>query len=326
MSWRTWSAGTFALLGSLAFAAPALAVEGGTSFYLLGSKTTMAGYLPPPGFYGSLQNYVYSGSADIDFETAGLELSGGVEADAYIALPTAMFVLDQDVLGGHLAFTVTAPFGGKQVQAGAITNLLGVASTEVNAEQDNWAFGDPVLGSTLGWHEGNLHYSLGVLVNVPVGQWELGNPVNIGFNRWVVDTTAAMTYLDPRTRIELSGAVGLTYNFENPDTDYKSGTELHAEGAFMFHASQTASFGLNGYALKQITGDSGPGAVLGGFEGQVFAVGPALDVTFHVGNRPVVTNLRYFYEFSVENRMQGQAGFLNFAVPLGALSAAHAAE
>jgi hypothetical protein len=26
---------------------PAMAVEGGTSFYLLGSKTTMAGYLPP---------------------------------------------------------------------------------------------------------------------------------------------------------------------------------------------------------------------------------------------------------------------------------------
>ena len=50
---------------------PAMAVEGGTSFYLLGSKTTMAGFLPPPGFYGLLQNYAYTGSADIDFETRG---------------------------------------------------------------------------------------------------------------------------------------------------------------------------------------------------------------------------------------------------------------
>ena len=61
---------------------PALAVEGGTSFYLLGSKTTMAGFLPGPGFYGVLQNYAYSGSADIDFDTAGLKVTGGIEADA----------------------------------------------------------------------------------------------------------------------------------------------------------------------------------------------------------------------------------------------------
>jgi hypothetical protein len=305
---------------------PAMAVEGGTSFYLLGSKTTMAGYLPPPGFYGVLQNYAYTGSADIDFETAGLELTGGIEADAYIALPTAMWVMDRDVLGGNLAFTLTTPFGGKQMEAGAIIDLLSLTPRELNAKQDNWAFGDPVLGSTLGWHDGNLHYSIGALVNVPVGQWELGNPVNIGFNRWVIDTTAAITYLNPQAKIELSGAAGLTFNFENPDTDYTSGTELHVEGAAMLHPSHTFSFGLNGYALKQITGDSGPGAVLGGFEGQVFALGPAVDLTFHVGNRPVVTNLRFFQEFGVENRLEGQAGFLNFVVPLGALPAGHGAE
>lgn len=323
---RAYGVFWLAFASLLVCAPPALAVEGGTSFYLLGSKTTMAGYLPPPGFYGVLQNYAYSGSADIDFETAGLELTGGVEADAYIALPTAMWVMDQDVLGGNLAFTLTTPFGGKRMEAGAIVNLLSLAPTELNAKQDNWAFGDPVFGSTLGWHDGKLHYSLGTLINIPIGQWELGNPVNIGFNRWVIDTTAAVTYLDPETKIELSGAAGLTFNFENPDTDYKSGTEFHAEGAAMYHVSKSLSFGVNGYALKQITGDSGSGAVLGGFEGQVLALGPALDYTFHVGNRPVVTNLRYFQEFDVENRLEGQAGFLNFVVPLGALPAGHGEE
>jgi len=70
------------------------------------------------------------------------------------------------------------------------------------------------------------------------------------------------------------------------------------------------------YAYEQVTGDSGQGAVLGGFEGRVFALGPALDYTFKVGQTPVVTNLRYFYEFGVENRLQGFAGFLNVAIPL----------
>lgn len=313
----------FASAFLLACAPPALAVEGGTSFYLLGSKTTMAGYLPPPGFYGILSNYGYSGSADIDFETAGVELSGGVNADAYIALPTALWVMDKDVLGGNLGFTLTTPFGGKRMDAGVITGRRGI---ELNTDRDNWAFGDPVLGATLGWHEGNLNYTIGTLINVPIGQWEFGNPVNIGFNRWVIDTTAAFTYLDPKTRFELSGAAGVTFNFENPDTNYKSGTELHAEGAAMLHVAHGLSLGVNGYAYEQITGDSGQGAVLGGFEGRVFALGPALDYTFKVGQTPVVTNLRYFYEFGVENRLQGSAGFLNVAIPLSGHTSEEPAE
>jgi hypothetical protein len=297
-------------------ATPAMAVEGGTNFYLLGSKTTMGGYLPPPGFYGVLQNYAYTGSADIDFETAGVTLSGGIDADAYITLPTALWVMDQNVLGGNLAFTLTTPYGGKNLEVGLITGR----GREANADRDNWAFGDPVLGATLGWHDGYLHYTFGTLINVPIGQWELGNPVNIGFNRWVIDTTAAVTYLDTTTGFELSGAVGLTYNFENPDTDYKSGTELHAEGAAMMHLSHALSIGLNGFAYQQITGDGGSGAVLGGFEGRVFAIGPALDYTFKIGQLPVATNLRYFYEFGVENRLEGHVGFLNVAIPLGGQS------
>jgi len=287
---RTVSSTMAAVVASTALLAiPAQAVEGGTSFYLLGSKTTMGGYMPPPGTYGAVQNYVYSGSADIDFETSGVELSGGVDADAYIVLPTALGVFDTDIFGADLAFSLTTPFGGKRVDVGILTGLTGV---ELNAQRDNFAFGDPVFGASLGWHDGNLHYTLGSLVNIPIGQWELGNPVNIGFNRWAIDTTGAVTYLNPQTGVELSAAAGITYNFENPDTDYQSGTEIHAEAAAMMHFSPSFSLGVNGYAYKQITGDSGPGAVLGEFKGQVVALGPALDYTFHVGSTPVITNLR----------------------------------
>lgn len=303
---------------AVVLATPALAAEGGTSFYLLGSKTTMGGYLPPAGAYGVVQNYAYTGSADIDFQSGGVRLSGGIEADAYFAMPTALWVMDQDVLGGNLAFSLTTPFGGKKLNVGVLAPGIG---QELDAERENWAFGDPVLGATLGWHEGNLHYTLGTLINVPIGQWELGNPVNIGFNRWVIDGTAALTYLNPQTGVELSGAAGFTFNFENPDTDYKSGTEFHFESAAMLHLSHTFSIGVNGYAYEQITGDSGSGAVLGDFKGQVFGIGPALDYTLMVGRVPVVTNLRYFYEFGAENRLEGHAGFFNVVIPLGGQSA-----
>ncbi len=314
MTIRVWSVVRAATLSTAMFAVPAQAVEGGSSFYLLGSKTTMGGYMPPPGVYGAIQNYVYSGSADIDFQTGGVELSGGVDADAYVALPTALWVLDTDIFGGDLAFSLTTPFGGKWLDVGILTGLHGI---ELNAQRDNFAFGDPVLGTSLGWHDGNLHYTIGSLINVPIGQWERGNPVNMGFNRWAIDTTAAITYLNSQTGVELSGAAGITYNFENPDTDYKSGTEFHAEAAAMMHLSPSFSIGVNGYAYKQITGDSGSGALLGDFKGQVLAFGPAMDYTFHIGHTPVVTNFRYFYEFDVENRLHGHAGFFNIVIPLG---------
>jgi hypothetical protein len=311
---RNWALVPAAFAGALVAAQPALASEGGTSFYLLGSKTTMAGYLPPTGVYASVQNYFYTGSADIDFQTAGIRISGGIDADAFASLPTALWVTDAQLLGGNLALSLTTPVLGKQMEAGVLFDRLGV---QADISRDNWAFGDPVLGATLGWHDGKLHYTLGTLVNVPLGQWEFGSPVNAGFNHWAVDATGAVTYLDPATGVELSGATGLTFNFENPDTDYTTGTELHVEAAVMKHVSQTLSFGLNGYAYKQLTGDSGSGAKLGDFKGQVFGVGPALDFTFHLGRLPVATNLRYFYEFGAENRLEGHAAYVNFAIPLG---------
>ena len=112
-------------------------------------------------------------------------------------------------------------------------------------------------------------------------------------------------------------AAGLTFNGENQVTNYKTGTEFHFESAAMLHMSKQLSFGLNGFAYKQITGDSGSGAVLGGFEGQAIALGPALDYTFMLDKIPVSTNLRYFHEFDVKNRLEGEAGFLNVAIPLG---------
>jgi len=318
---RSWVCGCTALSLLLACSVPARAAEGALGFYLLGSKTTMGGYLPGPGIYGSLSNYGYSGSANIDYENAGVIVSGDIKAKAYLPLPTMLWVINGKVAGGNLAFSVTTPIGYKTVSADALLNKPRGAPLALDYNRDNTAFGDPVFGATLGWHSGKLHYSLATLVNVPVGQWQLGNPVSIGFHRLAVDETGALTYLDPKSGLELSGAAGITFNVKNHDTDYKTGTEVHFEWAAMKHLSHTASIGLHGYAYKQIGADSGSGALLGPFKGRVFAVGPALDYTFKIGKTPVVTNLRYLHEFGVENRLKGDVGFLNFVVPISVAAA-----
>ena len=304
----------------LAFTSPALAAEGGTGWYLLGSKTELSGYLPPPGVYAQSLNYYYTGNANADLNIAGLTLSGGIDADAFYSLPTALWVLDQPILGGHFALSATGVIGWKDVRAGASLTGPGGATISTDIEGEDFNFGDPVLGATLGWHEGKFNWTVGTLVNVPIGFWEKGNLSNIGFNHWGVDATAAMTWLDPELGLELSTAVGLTFNFENHDTDYTSGTELHAEFAATKIMSQQFSFGLVGYYYDQITGDSGKGAKLGDFKGQVLGIGPALNYTFMAGQTPIATNLRYFHEFDVENRLSGEAFFLVVTVPVTSAS------
>lgn len=296
----------------------AQAAEGGLGFYLLGTKTSMAGFVPPPGTYLADFNYYYAGSADINFNIGGVAVTGGVDADAYIKLFNGLWVAPDKVFGGHAALSVAVPIGWKSVSAGAVIDLTALPGPglALGFEDDGTHVGDPVVGASLGWHEGNWHWSLGTLVNIPVGYWERGDVTNMGFNRWAVDLTGALTYLDMKTGFEVSGAAGFTFNGENDDTDYKTGTEFHLEGAVMQHFSKSFALGVQGYFYQQVTGDSGAGAHLGDFEGRVIALGPAIDFSFALGSTHVSGNMRYFREFDVENRLEGDAGYVNFVIPL----------
>jgi hypothetical protein len=177
-------------------------------------------------------------------------------------------------------------------------------------------FGDIVPGMMLGWHHGNWHFKTHTLVNVPIGFWERGNLANMGFNHWAIDNAAAFTWLDPKIGLELSAMAGFTYNWKNSATDYKTGTEFHVEYAAVQNFSKRFALGINGYFYDQVTGDSGSGARLGSFEGRVVAIGPVMNLNFQVGKIPVATSLKYFREFDVENRLEGDAGYITLTMPL----------
>jgi hypothetical protein len=173
-----------------------------------------------------------------------------------------------------------------------------------------------VANALIGWHEGNWHWNIGTLLNIPIGPWSKNSDTNISFNHWGLDTTAAVTWLDPKIGLELSSAAGFTFNWENPDTDYETGTEFHVEWALVQHFSKSFALGITGYHYQQVTGDSGAGATLGDFEGRVTALGAVLTYSFALGKIPVSTQWTYFHEFDVENRMEGDAGLLTISMPL----------
>ena len=295
----------------------AFAAESGSSFYLLGQRGQGAAVLPPEGLFFSAPNYFYSGdiggSEDLPF---GGSLAFGVDADLFLTLPTAIWVTPIDVLGGDLALTGTFVLGNADLDASATLAIPGLGEGTASLSDERWAVGDPTFGAMVGWQADKLSYLLSANVNVPVGDYDAGRLSNISLNRWAWDLTGAATWLDPESGIELSGAAGITFNGENDDTEYETGTEFHLEVAAAYHFSPTFSAGVNGYHYQQLTGDSGTGATLGDFKGRVTALGPMMSATLMLGPVPVAASLRYFHEFNVENRLEGDAGWLTISIPL----------
>jgi len=330
---------------ALIAAEPSNAAEQAKSVYLLGATASMAGMTPPPGTYFSSFTYFYSGegtgSAALSRSVpktgillpgfATLQANADVSVKANVALDvfSLLWVAPETFAGGNFGFGALLPVGYQEVDVNVNaraalafpdgTVLQRSGSRDVFGR--TFAVGDPLATAFIGWSSGNWHWKVTGLLNVPVGEYDKTSLVNMGFNRWAGDLTGSLTWLDPKSGIEVSLAPGVTFNGENLDTNYKTGTEFHIEAAVMKHVSKEFAFGVAGYHYQQITGDSGSGAVLGDFKGRVSAIGPNLTYNFQVGKTPVLTSIRWLHEFNAQNRLVGDAGFVTVTIPLGGAQA-----
>lgn len=308
----------FAVAAIAAVMPPALsnAAEGGVGFYLLGSKGPAAAVTPPPGIYFQNDLYFFTGDvgAGAQLPTGG-KLAVGVDGSAIIELPTLIWVLPEDIAGGHLGLTVSLPIGWKKTSADlTVAGPLG-GSGGASVRDEVFTVGDPVVGGFLGWQSGNFHWQVGTMINVPIGDYQKGEISNIAFNHWGADVFAGATWLDPETGLDLSGVVGVTFNAENPATDYRTGNEFHFEWAAVKHFTPQFDAGLIGYYYDQLSGDSGDGANRP-FKGRAASIGATIGWNFKVGETPVSARLKYFHEFGVKNRAEGDAVFLTISMPL----------
>lgn len=185
------------------------------------------------------------------------------------------------------------------------------------AESDaRTTFGDPKIGAFLGWNSNYWHYQLGTQINVPIGDYDNNRLANFSFNRWSLDAVGSLTWLNPETGLDVSGTVGMTFNGENSKTKYRTGNELHFEGAVVQHFNQQFDAGIVGYHYQQVSNDSGAGASAG-FKGRVSALGATAGYNFLWGQQVVSMRLKYFKEFNDRNRAKGDAFFLTVSFPFG---------
>jgi hypothetical protein len=295
-----------------------VADEGGVSFWLPGQFGSFAAVSGDPGWSLPLVYYHTStdASASKSFPRSGQVRAGlDVKADLLLAVPT--YVFTQPVLGGQASVSMAGLYGTAKVGVDATLTGPGGGTLTGSQSDSRTGVGDLYPSAYLKWNRGVHNFMAYGMAGVPVGAYDATRLANLGSNHWAVDAGGGYTYLDPEKGHEFSATVGMTYNFENPDTDYRNGVDGHLDVAASQFLSDQVHVGLVGYFYQQLSGDSGSGATLGDFKSRIAAVGPQLGYFFAVGGRKWYLNIKSYYEFSAKNRPEGWNTWLTLAIPLG---------
>ena len=282
------------------------AAEGGYSNYI-------------PGFYGdfglavepqtalSVRNDTYFYSAD-----GGTSVrSGLLELDVDISLKynytSVLHKPGIEIFGARYAYGGVLALGETDVDASV--SILG---TQRDVHDDNFGIADTTLiPAMFFWNKNNFHFFLAQYIVAPTADYEKNALANFGLNYWTYETDIAATYLNEETGQDYSVVFGYNYNTENSDTDYQTGREIHIDYAINQFLSESWAVGIHGFYYKQITGDSGHGAILGDFKAEAAGIGPGIFWSPKRYNQKVSFIAKLLHEFHGENRLEGDHLFFS---------------
>ena len=195
----------------------------------------------------------------------------------------------------------------------AITNI----GTELDRRDSVTGFTDLYPIVSIAWNNGNNNWMTYLTGDIPVGDYNSNRLANIGIGHGAVDAGGAYTYFDAAKGHEFSATLGMTYNMENDDTDYKNGVDIHLDWAVSQFLNAHWQVGLVGYAYGQLSDDSGPATADYSVRSSVAAIGPQVGYSFAVNGQAAYMNLRGYWEFAAKDRVEGAAVFAVFSIPLG---------
>lgn len=294
-----------------------LADEGGVSFWLPGNFGSFAAAPSEPGWALPVIYYHGPASANSDKSfTRGGRITAGIDARADFLFIAPTYTFASPIAGGQAAISIAGALGS--VHAGIDATLTGPnGGTFSGGENDSrTGVSDLYPTATLKWNRGVHNYMAYLAADVPVGAYDANRLANIGINHWALDSGGGYTYFNEKTGNEFSAVLGFTYNFENPDTNYRNGVNAHLDWASSHFFSPTFHAGVVGYFYNQLTGDSGSGATLGDFKSKVSGIGPQAGWFFKVGEKKWYLNMKGYYEFDAQNRPHGWNAWLTLAIPL----------
>lgn len=289
---------TVAVMAALA-CTHACATEGAGGLYLLGSQSLNAGLTPPPGWYFTVAALQYDGSVggSVQGGVRVLELKKRADSMAF----NLLYAPKGTVLGGQFAISVAAPYAYVRL-SGSVNGPRG----EIHRAVSGSGLADASLGLRLGWAAApTFTHAVALTVWAPTGDYTKGFTPSTGHNRWAADGVWSFTWIPHKGHTAFSMALGYGVNAPNSITHYRSGNEAHLEAAIGQRITPHWEVGLAGYMYRQVSADSGPGALLGTLKGRVNGAGPAINFNTRIAGQPFSFTARYYKEFDAKRHFQG---------------------
>ena len=291
----------------------ARADQGGVPFWFSGQFPSLAAVPATPGWSLLLMPYYYSGSASAskDFQI-GETVAAGVKSSVPLLLAQPGYAAETKFLGGQ-------PYIGIGWGAGSNRTSVDITLSPVERTRSDSITGGTDLYpfASLAWANGNDNWMTYVTGDIPTGAYQSSRLSNLGIGHAAIDAGGGYTYLNDKTGLEFSAIAGLTYNWENTHTSYKNGVDSHLDWALSQFLSESWQVGVVGYVYYQLTGDSGSGNKVGAFKSRVASAGPEVGYVFKFNGQPAYFNLRGYWEFGAQNRVEGYALFGTLSIPLG---------
>lgn len=278
-----------------------------------------------------------TGSLAFNQDQTQLNVLGGYLTEGTYGNGHVAFAINVPFIQQKRTFIVTQPAGTLTPAATvpplspAIVGQLTAGTAQANAQVqakilaagasqnvETSGLGDTELSTVWIRHADRLKVAAGVSLFVPTGSYDKNRGPNPGFgNFYTLRPGVAVTYnLNPKhsdeawdAGVTIAGRVSYGINSRNKDTDYRSGNFIYSEGGIVKVNGEWA-YGVNVFAIQQISDDTGSGATLGGNRYKTNGVGPF--VSFKLPGKDAGFNLQYSDNFGGRNAIAVKSLQLRF--------------
>jgi hypothetical protein len=290
----------------------ATAEEGGSGHYLPGSMASFVDGVPLKETFivrANVVNYNGSISAKKPIPIGG-RTTLGADATSW-AYGLSLLWRPPLEIGKDWSYAMSATIPYMVMDVSADVEIeAGNVSSAVSRSSSTNGLGDIVLMPLmLNYNldpDFNVNFRLGIYA--PTGDYKVGRLANTGKNFWSLSPVLGLMYFGQKNGFEASAFFGATFNTENEDTDYQSGTQAFIDGTLAQHFplfGGLAGAGVSAYYYKQVEGDSGDGATLGDFKGKTVGVGPVVSYVTKILEYDTIFELKWLHEVETENRLKG---------------------
>ncbi|AEI96403.1 SphA family protein [Roseobacter litoralis] len=291
---------------------PAFAGEGGGSHYVPGTQGEfLLGVFGPAGVY--LRNDTWFYDYDVGAHVRNGLAVGSANQQAWLNTTRLSWLTDTEVFGARyggsvvLTYVLDADISGQVVtDPGGFTrgrSISGFADLYVA----------PVL---LNWSQDKHHFTFKLGAYAPTGSFDPDKALNTSRNYWTAEIGGAYSWFNPQSGFEVSANFGYLHNWENPDTDYRTGEEVHLDWTVAQHVSKSFTAGISGYFYAQVEADEGN--VVGPLDASdikawSYGLGPVAQWNVPVGGTSIGVTAKALFDIDAKDRLSGNLYMLSLS-------------